>query len=506
MAQGALPFKYEEEKREGGMTALGGLPAYLDLAHVVGLRDSINRHVKVRHGEQGWTDAQMVLSLVLLNIAGGDCVDDLRVLEGDRGFGQLLGRVETYGMRRRERRDLERRWRGQRSRVVPSPSSVFRYLSCFHDGQEEKRREPHKAFIPQANVHLKGLGLVSRDVVSFVQGRSCEAEATLDIDATLVETNKREALYSYKGFCAYQPLTVYWVEQDLVLHSEFRDGNVDAGYENLRVLEEALESLPRGVETVYLRSDTAGYQQNLLKYCAEGRNKRFGVIEFAIGVDVTEAFKEAVLEVKEDEWEPLKRKVRGEWKDTGQQWAEVCFVPNWVGRSKRGPDYRYIAIREPLAQLEFSGMERQLPFPTMEFGQRGRYKIFGIVTNRTIPGDELIWWHRGRCGKSEEAHSVMKEDLAGGKLPSGKFGENAAWWAIMVLAFNLNSAMKRLVLGGSWVGKRLKAIRFSLIHVAGRVMERSRQLIVRLASCHPSTQILFDTRRRILALAHSPPG
>jgi hypothetical protein len=72
----------------------------------------------------------------------------------------------------------------------------------------------------------------------------------------------------------------------------------------------------------------------------------------------------------------------------------------------------------------------------------------------------------------------MKEDLAGGKLPSGKFGENAAWWAIMVLAFNLNSAMKRLVFGGSWLGKRLKAIRFSLIPVAGRVMERSRQLIV----------------------------
>ena len=35
---------------------------------------------------------------------------------------------------------------------------------------------------------------------------------------------------------------------------------------------------------------------------------------------------------------------------------------------------------------------------------------------------------QGWCGKSEEAHSVMKEDLAGRKLPSGKFGVNAAWW------------------------------------------------------------------------------
>jgi len=159
-----------------------------------------------------------------------------------------------------------------------------------------------------------------------------------------------------------------------------------------------------------------------------------------------------------------------------------------------------------LGSLAFSGMEGQLPFPTMEFSEGGRYKVFGLVTNRLIPGDELIRWYRGRCGKSEEAHSVMKEDLAGGKFPSGDFGENAAWWAIMILAFNLNSAMKRLVLGGSWVSKRLKAIRFALINLPGRIVERSRQLIVRLAYGHPSNEILLDARKRILCLANVPPG
>ena len=62
-----------------------------------------------------------------------------------------------------------------------------------------------------------------------------------------------------------------------------------------------------------------------------------------------------------------------------------------------------------------------------------------------------------RCGKGEEVHGVLKDDLAGGRLPSGLFGANAAWWAIAVLAFNLNSAMKRLALGGQWASKRLKA-------------------------------------------------
>ena len=80
-----------------------------------------------------------------------------------------------------------------------------------------------------------------------------------------------------------------------------------------------------------------------------------------------------------------------------------------------------------------------------------------MVTNRELPGDELVRWYRQRCGKGEEVHSVLKEDLAGGRLPSGKFGANVAWWAIVVLAFNLNSAMKQLVLGEEWVSRRLES-------------------------------------------------
>jgi hypothetical protein len=490
------------------MTALAGLPTYLELAHVAGLSQSIQRHLKLREGKQGWTDAQVITSLVLLNLAGGECIDDLRILEKDEGFGEVLRKVETYGMGRRERRGLERRWRRERRRAVPSPSAVFRYLSGFHEAEQENKRQPQKAFIPASNEGLRGLGKVNGELVAFVQSRASQRVATLDQDATLVETHKQEALYSYQGFKAYQPLSTYWAEQELVLHSEFRDGNVPAGYEQLRVLKEALEFLPPGVQKVYLRSDTAGYQQELLKYCAEGKHERFGVIEFAIGVDVTPEFKRAVAQVEEEEWRSLERVVEGERLPTDQEWAEVCFVPNWVGQSKKAPDYRFLAIREPLdQQLEFAGMKEQqsLPFPTLEVPEQGRYKLFGVVTNRDIPGDELVFWHRGRCGKSEEAHGVMKEDLAGGRLPSADFGENAAWWAIVVLAFNLNSAMKRLVLGKGWMDKRLKAVRFSLISLPGRVLRHARGLYVRLSRGHTSLGVLLAARQRIQALAQSPP-
>ena len=52
---------------------------------------------------------------------------------------------------------------------------------------------------------------------------------------TVVEAAKRDALFSYKGFKSYQPLNTWWAEQQMVLHTEFQDGNVPAGYEQLRI-------------------------------------------------------------------------------------------------------------------------------------------------------------------------------------------------------------------------------------------------------------------------------
>jgi hypothetical protein len=274
-----------------------------------------------------------------------------------------------------------------------------------------------------------------------------------------------------------------------------------AGHEQLRVFLHALSLLPPGVKTVRLRSDTAGYQHELMSYCDRGKDKklheRFGRIEFAIGADVSPEFKKAVREA--DEWQPIRDKkghITGEW-------AEVCFVPHAECTTKKGEPYRYIAIRELMKQphLPMNG----LPFQTIAFDNT-QYKLFGLVTNMEWEGEALIHWHHKRCGKSEEAHAVMKEDLAGGKLPSGTFGENAAWWSIMVLAHNLNAAMKNLVLQGSWVAKRMKAIRFHLINLPGRVMEHARELIVRLAGDHPSFDVLLRARMRIMELGGAPSG
>jgi hypothetical protein len=76
----------------------------------------------------------------------------------------------------------------------------------------------------------------------------------------------------------------------------------------------------------------------------------------------------------------------------------------------------------------------------------------------------------------------------------------------MVLAHNLNTAMKNLVLQGTWITRRMKAVRFSLINLPARIVERSRQFFIRLSAGHPSLPTLLAARQRIMELAYVPTG
>jgi hypothetical protein len=239
MAQGALPFQYEAETAASGVTALGGLPVYLDLIKASGLDVAIREHVRVA-GEQGWLDLQMIVALIVLNLAGGDGLEDLERLEQDAGFAQLMREVERGLLLRAERRALRARWRRPRRRAVPSPSAMADWLARFHDTAAGQPRPPGTAVIPAMAEPIRALWQVNRALLGFLQTHRRAPVATLDMDATLIETHKREALHCYKGFKAYQPLTCWWAEQGVVLHSEFRDGNVPAGYQQLRVLKDCL--------------------------------------------------------------------------------------------------------------------------------------------------------------------------------------------------------------------------------------------------------------------------
>lgn len=493
MSKNLLPFKYQSEKNTSGLTGLAGLPLYVELAVATGFTQSIEKVLKTR--TQGWSDVEMVLSLILLNLAGGDCVSDINRLEQDGGLRTLLPKLGMDGLSRKEKDAYAQRWRKNKQQAFPSKAAIHRFLACFHAAAEENKRVEGKAFIPAISDQLQSLIDLNQHLINTCQQAHPYTEATLDQDATLVNTHKSTAYYGYKKSKAYQPVNTYWAEHGIIVHSEFRDGNVPAGYEQLRLLKTSLDLLPRQVTKAYLRSDSAGYQEELLKYCAEGENERFGVVEFAIAARVSASFKEAVRQVKDSDWHTVCRyEADGSKTETSQEWAEVCYVPNWVSVKNGSAEYRYLAIREKMERLpnKKGAKENELPFQTIETEQ-GNYKLFGLVTNRNIPGNDVIHWHRQRCGKSEQLHHIQKNELAGGQLPSCYFGSNAAWWQLMILAYNLSRLMQIVALPTKLKNRQMKALRFHLIQLPGWVIRHARQWWIQVEK---SAMDLFNAVRK----------
>jgi len=497
MAQFKLNFQIESLPDTMKVTAFGGISRFLDFLVCVKFFKLLSGKLSLR--ERGWPEGVHLLWILVTLLIGGEHVSDVAGLSQDQALTTMLDRI----LRRHLRKDARRRYKQLVKQFgAPSESSLRRLLEEFHDeGQELARKaSEEKAFIPQSNRALKGLCELNGALLAPLFRRHNPTEVTLDMDATLIESHKANALYTYKGYPGYQPLNVYWAEFGVMLYSSFRDGNVVCGYRQLQTLEQALLNLPSSVRVVRLRLDTQGYEWELLRYCAEGKNARFGVIEFVSGVDVTEEFRKAVE--KATVWKPYHDvSANGDSVETNQEYAEIAFAPNNMVKGKKGTRYRFVAIRERL-QSELPCLESEqaeLPFPSYESGKT-RYKLYGLVTNRLhMDGEKLIHWHRERCGCGEHAHAELKSALAGENLPSNKFGANAAWWQLNVMAFNLQRMMAVLVLCEPWTKRKLKALRFFLFNVGAWVQTRSRQVVVRLET--NKAQWFREIGARIMALA-----
>ena len=76
----------------------------------------------------------------------------------------------------------------------------------------------------------------------------------------------------------------------------------------------------------------------------------------------------------------------------------------------------------------------------------------------------------------------------------------------MLIAFNLNAIMKTHALGGAWAKRRMKAMRFGFIRIAGWVVDHARQLKLRVNAGHPALRWIARARRKILLWFTAPAG
>lgn len=445
-----LPIDLSPEPEPALLTALGGLPLVAQTFRTLKLHESVERHVVVKERQRGFSEAEVVESLVLLHAAGGDCVDDLRRLKADEGLAPMLGHA------------------------IPSPEMVRPFLERFHsdagvEAAKAARKPGQIAFIPKETPPLEGLARVNDDLLREI-GRRMPREriATVDQDATIQESRKKEALPHYEGGRGYQPMVAVWAETMLVLSDEFRDGNVPAGMEPLTVAKRAFRALPETVTQYFYRADSASYEWKLLDWL---RNEQRpdgpqGPIGFAISADMSQELRAAVVALPETAWTPYK--APGEPLDAERDWAEVPFVPSEPSEHKDRTPLRYLGIRIRPRQGTL-------------FADGTEVKYFAVVTNRLeLEGAKLLQWHRQKAGTIEQVHDIVKNDLGGGVLPSKYFGANAAWMRLALLAHNVLVALKRLALPPEMLSARPKRLRFEFFVQAGRLVSHARTLTLRL--------------------------
>src|SRR5712672_3142744 len=144
---------------------------------------------------------------------------------------------------------------------LPKVTAVRNFLELFHDEElalKRPARQEQKSFIMPASTGLQRLqdvqaGVIRRIAQKYVTQGQSQSIATVDQDATIIESHKRAALAHYEGGRGYQPMVAVWAEADLVLADEWRDGNVPALQEPLTCAKLAFAALPNSIKQRYFR-------------------------------------------------------------------------------------------------------------------------------------------------------------------------------------------------------------------------------------------------------------
>lgn len=282
------------EKGSLQTTSYAGLPLLSELAHHAGLVTQLDALPDLweRHG--AFTSSDYVLGLALTQVAGGEGLDDTRLLRSDPGLKQLV------------------------FPDMPAANSFGRFLRRF------THRGIYRLGRAATALALKNLG--------------AHRTLTLDFDSTLIESDKKAARPTYQGFDGYNPVLAWLAEPDVFLAGVFRDGNASPQCHLTSLLRYCSKRLPKGV-AIRVRSDSAGYRLDFIRECV-----RKGY-SFTISADMDCSVRDAIDKIPDNAWQLV---VKGN--DTFLL-AETVHAPG-SGSRQDLPSFRLIVTKKLTGQLE----------------------------------------------------------------------------------------------------------------------------------------------------------
>lgn len=406
-------LRFEIAGTEEPLIARGGLILPYEMAQALKLPQVIDQELPSAGSGHSYKPSRFVLPLIIMFHGGGKKLEDLRELRGEISLCKLM--------------DMEE---------MPASCTVGDWLRRM--GEDIRG--------------LSGLGKVNDHVVNKVLKKDTRTEYTLDQDATIIESEKYEAQYTYKKEKGYQPFLGCLYEVGMILDDEFRDGNVPAGFGALESMKRCDQKMPEGKRIAYYRADSASYQAGVINYCflkdKLGKKKLF-----TITADKDEAVMKAIKAIPEQEWQRYK---------DDRQIAETIHT-----MTKTTEAFRLVVQRWPKRQAELFDPEP--------------YCYHVIATNREETAEEVVALHNQR-GEVENIFKELKGGFGMEWMPCGETLANAAFFRVGVIAYNLFQAMKLLSLPVWWRRATIATARWSIYQTACRLVYHARRIVLKLAA------------------------
>jgi len=419
----SLPYKLGVTNNK--VTSRAGLVTVKETMEKIELAQLARQHLPALRSKLAFGPDQMLVTMMYLLHNNGKCLDDIRGLHDEKDL------LKVFGVER-----------------LPSVRTLGNFLHRWGNSPEAMRG------LVEINRWMMAAGLGKREWV------------TLDIDATVIESDKAEAKWTYKKYKGYTPMVGHIVETEQVVAVDFRDGNVPPNKENLEFIKQCEASLPQGVTVSKVRIDAAGYQNDVINYLTDtGKG-------FAMRAKMDDTVKESISSIKADQWQALVY-CDGEVSKT----EEVARTVHVMGKTEA---FTLVVQRKRIDKGDNANLDTFIG-ALDNSATCGEYIYRAIATNLDYKTDhQIVQWYNLRAETSENKLKQLRSDFAGARLPCGDFGANAVWVMLNALAYNL-LCLLRMMLPGKWATSRATKIRYEIYAAGGHVARHARQLTIKVS-------------------------
>ncbi len=305
-------------------------------------------------------------------------------------------------------------------------------------------------------------------------GPNLDADLTIDCDSTVCQTfglAKQGGVFSHTKVRGYHPLLATCADTGEVLHARLRGGNANSGRGSGSFVAEALSRVraagARGELTV--RADSGFYSRAFIGACRRA-NARFSVT-----VRMNTSLRTAIAAIPDHAWTPI-----AYWLDGGADVAETAYT--LFKGTREAVEVRLI-------------VRRVRPTPGSQLALDVVFDYHAFVTDRDGELLTLEADHR-RHAVVEKVIADLKGHVGLAHLPSGRFHANAAWLALVTLAYNLGRWTLRTA-GSAWEACSIATLRRCLVAMPARLVHSAGRLRLRAPDRWPWRAAFLAVRARI---------